>query len=123
MILSEGDLDIISGQRIYELATDIIRNGKKKYQEGYKSQLLANKKKPIELSEDMLNENDGIDVYEYIWNTLGEDTMKIHFSKNNTGHFTIYIDEKNRVFIYAATKDNPMAYSVFPEWDTVYNTD
>ncbi len=105
--------NLLAAQGIYNLVTDIIKMGKSRYKEGYKSQLLNNKGSVVVLSDEIKD-----DVYGYIWNTLGEEVLTVRY--NGAVAYSVYIDEKNRVHVYACTEENPLAYELYPDTDEGY---
>lgn len=117
--LSDKELDLLGAQGLYQLTTDIIKRGKTKYKEGYKKQLLSNKEKAVILSEKIVND-ESQDVYDYILNTLGENTLNIRYKEKGAEYYSIFIDNKNQVHIYAATGADQMAFSLYPEVDEQY---
>ena len=120
--LPDKEVDRLAAEGIYKLSSDIIKNGKKKYKQGYKRQLLNNKGKAVVLSEE-IRKDEKSDVYDYIMDTLGDDSLKIRYRDNGAEYYSIYVDDKNLVYIYAATKENPMAYALCPDIDASYNSD
>ena len=107
--------DLLAAQGIYNLVTDIIEKGKSRYKEGYKRQLLSNKGSVVVLSDEIKGRDD---VYGYIWNTLGEEVLTVRY--NGAEAYSIYIDEENRVQVYACTEDDPLAYELYPDTDEGY---
>ncbi len=80
-----------------------------------KSQLLNNKGSVVVLSDEIKGRDD---VYGYIWNTLGEEVLTVRY--NGAEAYSIYIDEENRVHVYACTEDGPLAYELYPDTDENY---
>lgn len=118
---ADKEHDVLAAQGVCQMSTDIIKTGKKKFREGYKRQLLNNKGTAVILGKpDTALKEEDIDVYGYIYNTLGEENLTVRYRDNGAVAYSIYIDEKNTVHVYASTAGNPSAYELYPNTDETY---